>query len=60
MCSCKALIPTSAIHGRQKISLPDRVMQAEVSQLRNANSDSVVDSEERLQQLQGDFEDLQR
>ncbi|GAB4815903.1 hypothetical protein N2152v2_002949 [Parachlorella kessleri] len=35
-------------------------LQAEVSQLRNANSDSVVDSEERLQQLQGDFEDLQR
>ncbi len=39
---------------------PPSALQAEVSQLRNANSDSVADSEERLRQLQGDYEDLQR
>ena len=35
-------------------------LQAEVSQLRNANGDSVAASEERLRQLQADYEDLQR
>ena len=58
----QTLIPTGAVHAYvlETRSLLDCLMQAEVSQLRNANSDSIVDSEERLQQLQGDYEDLQR